>query len=377
MRLNFSFPSCSNFVRCSIDGCLSGPEAVVKSLGISGSLLDRFCVGNRASKPSAMVATRSTAILILASFLVVVSGKKAGSNDRPIIGVLSQEVTEYVNGRYENQYNSYIAASYVKFVEGAGARVVPIWINKSNDYYEDIMRKINGVLWPGGASTFNKKHGYADAGKKIYKIAKRFNDNGNHFPILGVCLGFELLTYLTADGRDDRDNCNAERISLPLKFEDGYRDSNMYRAITDDLVTILETKNVTANFHHFCVTKAGLKRVGIANKLKVLSTSRANGTTFVSSVESTEYPFFGVQFHPEKNLYEWIEGRGIPHDKKAVLVAQYFANFFVNEARKNRQRFEDSDEEVRSLIYNYPVTYTAQKNILFQQCYLFKANTTL
>lgn len=48
-------------------------------------------------------------------------------NDNPIIGVLSQEISFYLNGKYPDQFNSYIAASYVKFAEGGGSRVVPVW----------------------------------------------------------------------------------------------------------------------------------------------------------------------------------------------------------------------------------------------------------
>jgi len=43
-------------------------------------------------------------------------------NDRPIYGILTQP---FDNNPYS--YNSsYIAASYVKFIEGSGGRVVPI-----------------------------------------------------------------------------------------------------------------------------------------------------------------------------------------------------------------------------------------------------------
>jgi hypothetical protein len=49
------------------------------------------------------------------------SGKPvAGLNDRPIIGILSQPGEPAPDG------SSYIAASYIKWVESAGARVVPI-----------------------------------------------------------------------------------------------------------------------------------------------------------------------------------------------------------------------------------------------------------
>lgn len=49
-------------------------------------------------------------------------------NDTPIVGVLAQEISYHLNTKYPDQFESYIAASYVKFVEGAGARVVPIWL---------------------------------------------------------------------------------------------------------------------------------------------------------------------------------------------------------------------------------------------------------
>lgn len=48
-------------------------------------------------------------------------------NNDPMIGVLSLEQSYYLDGKFPGAYASYIAASYVKFVEGGGARVVPIW----------------------------------------------------------------------------------------------------------------------------------------------------------------------------------------------------------------------------------------------------------
>jgi len=41
-------------------------------------------------------------------------------------------------------------------------------------------------------------------------------------------------------------------------------------------------------------------------------------------------------------------------------------------ARKNLHEFATEQEAKQSLIYNYPVTYTALQNSTFQQCYMFK-----
>ena len=51
------------------------------------------------------------------------------------------------------------------------------------------------------------------------------------------------------------------------------------------------------------------------------------------------------------------------------------ANFFVNEARKNKHKFTDPKIENGFLIYNYSPTFTGdvddeKKN--FEQCYFFE-----
>lgn len=48
-------------------------------------------------------------------------------NDAPIVGILSQEISYHLNGKWPGEFKSYIAASYVKFIEGGGGRVVPLW----------------------------------------------------------------------------------------------------------------------------------------------------------------------------------------------------------------------------------------------------------
>jgi gamma-glutamyl hydrolase len=75
------------------------------------------------------------------------------------------------------------------------------------------------------------------------------------------------------------------------------------------------------------LTLAGLDRDWV-----VTSTNKDNqGLEFVSSFEHRQYPIYGIQFHPEKNAYEWKETKNNPHTANAIVVAQYFANFFINE----------------------------------------------
>lgn len=48
-------------------------------------------------------------------------------NNNPIIGVMTQEVADAFQELFPGLFHSHLAASYVKLLEGSGARVVPIW----------------------------------------------------------------------------------------------------------------------------------------------------------------------------------------------------------------------------------------------------------
>jgi Peptidase C26 len=68
-------------------------------------------------------------------------------NDRPIVGVFAYP-SEF-NATYPSAQYSYIAASYVKWVEQSGARVMPIPFDLSDVELKSMFSKINGVLFPG------------------------------------------------------------------------------------------------------------------------------------------------------------------------------------------------------------------------------------
>ena len=61
-----------------------------------------------------------------------------------MIGILAQP------GTADEQY---IAASYVKFVEAAGAVAVPLSYAASNETTTALLDQLNGALLPGGGAT--------------------------------------------------------------------------------------------------------------------------------------------------------------------------------------------------------------------------------
>ena len=84
-------------------------------------------------------------------------------------------------------YRGYIMDAYVKYLESAGARIVPL---VNTDPLGDTlkkMEKLNGVLFPGGNADSDDYYPFA---KAVFEKAKDINDKGKYFPIWGTCLGF-------------------------------------------------------------------------------------------------------------------------------------------------------------------------------------------
>lgn len=155
-------------------------------------------------------------LALVGVLLVVGLIPDTSAHDRPVIGVLVQEISKVFELLYKNQYNSFIPASYVKWIETGGARVVPIWLGKDQEYYENILSKLNGVLLTGGSVVKNKKGGYADAAEKIMEIARKFNKQQDFFPVFGMGLGMDFMLYLSNDKKDISVDCHLEALSVSL-----------------------------------------------------------------------------------------------------------------------------------------------------------------
>lgn len=89
-------------------------------------------------------------------------------------------------------------------------------------------------------------------------------------------------------------------------------------------------------------------------------------------MEHKTYPYYGVQFHPERNAFEFKKDVGISHSASGIRAMHYFANFFVEECRKNANSFDDQQMEMDNLIYNFNPIFTGRNKASYEQIYAFK-----
>jgi len=295
--------------------------------------------------------------------LFVAACAVGAANTRPIVGILSQE--------YGDDKHTYIAASYVKWVESAGARAIPLFYDSwSVEQMEGMLKNINGVIFPGGGMDFVGK--YLDQLQTIFRFVKQSNDNGIYFPLWGTCLGFEELVCLAANDTHVLDGpFDCEDTNLALTFTPAASQSKLFGAMPDNLKQIITKQKVTYNYHEFGITPKHFNNVpGLVNFFDALSTNEdMKGTPFISTIEAKKYPIYGTQWHPEIAVFEWVLKS--EHSADSIEVNTWMGRFFINECRKNDNHFIDADAEKKALFYQYVPTYTADEAVPFMQCYLF------
>ena len=122
-------------------------------------------------------------------------------------------------------------------------------------------------------------------------------------------------------------------------------------------MNILATQNVSyLNHKHGISPNTYQTFTSLSDMYSILSIMHdKSGVPFVGIIEGKNYPIFGTQIHPEKNVYEWNEAV-TNHSFDAIAITTYFANFFVAQARKNNNQFP-AGELTSALIYNYPPVF--------------------
>jgi gamma-glutamyl hydrolase len=301
-------------------------------------------------------------------FLLAIAGlSSAGvtaSRQTPVIGILSQPL--------HDSNNTYIAASYVKWLEVGGARSIAIPYDATEELVHEILSQIDGVLFPGGGAPV------PPAAKQVWRLLQQRYEEGDHLPLWGTCLGMEFIVQLATnqfDADDDHlvspleNGYDATNISLPLlnvKQDGLYQLDHIYDAVTQ--------YNVTMNNHHIGIRPEVFHNTNkLSKQWKITSTNvDQQGKPFVSTMEPIDpsaLPVYAVQFHPEKNVFEYglqpnttLPYEAINHSPQGTAMSIHMANFFVQLARDNLMRKQqqgqpsDSSNSLSSLpmVYTYP-----------------------
>lgn len=250
-------------------------------------------------------------------------------SSQPIIAIVTQPVEEGM----QRPNTSIVHTEYVSWVEQSGARALAFPHEASDELLDTLLPQVSGIIFQGGETElidrFESK--YLQTSLKILNYAWDHN-----IPVFGICLGFELLmVWASGNPKIILDLFNAENVTMPLIFESDFKNSNIFANLNDNLVDIFSNQPVTINLHHNGITRETFLKSKLDRIFRIVSYNYdLDGKNFISIVEAHNKPFYGVQFHPERNAYIENPIYATNRSPDALLSQRYFSDFFIREARK-------------------------------------------
>jgi len=296
------------------------------------------------------------------------SDEEQNSNLKPIIGVLTQPTSSVKNPKLEEMGKSFLPASYVKWIESAGGRAVPIPYDAEEDVIEAIFKTINGLLLPGG-DVYLPGSIYHKNTKLLYNLAIKANDEKDYFPIWGTCQGFEQLLMITSGNDSCLESFDAEDMAVPLVLLPGAENAKLFRHLSTRSKHAFASEEVCEMLHSLGISPEGFLSNGLDKFYKVLSNNLdKQDKEYVATMEAHKYPFWGVQWHPERNQFEWDPEEPIDHTLASLECVQYVANFFVQQARRNQHEWTKVHYDIA---YVYSPRYTLDLDRYYVSIYFF------
>lgn len=304
-------------------------------------------------------------VFISIIFVAFVNAQSTAQTVMPVIGVLGLPIDQscdslanaHINRRLaKKNTTSCFASFYPKWIEAAGGRVIPLRFDLTKNQIDEVFSKLNGVLFTGGGLDLTLNSKYVETASRFLELAIAAGD----FPLWGTCQGFQLLNILVAGTQSVLKNgFDSEHLSLPLNFTAHAPSSSLYGSLSKQNYETLAKKSVTVNLHHEGVEpQTFINNAKLSSFYNMLSTNAdRKGRQFVSSMEAKQYPIFGVQYHPERNLFEHAPTYNINHDLEAKQVMQSIANNFIKQAQKNNHSFDPKTLD-SLVIENYNSVYT-------------------
>ena len=309
--------------------------------------------------------------------LLVAAATAAAADPRPIIGILTLP-----NDAYAKVHGySYFPASYVKWVESGGARVVPIPYDLPAGELKKLLSSLNGALFTGGAASFFTPEGdltqFAATASLVFNESVKSFAAGETWPVWGTCLGHELISVLGA-GADPSvltGGFDSENLTLAVDWTAAATTSRVFSSV--DVRNRYASGAIAMNAHTQGITPANFaasKRLSSTFTVTSTQVDRA-GREFVASQEGQAgLPIFSTQWHSEKSLFEWPipSVEYIAHNMSAVVANHWPAAFLGSVAALNSRAFANPTAENNALIYNFAPLYGLSQQ--FEQLYFFPAS---
>ncbi|CAK72798.1 unnamed protein product (macronuclear) [Paramecium tetraurelia] len=301
-------------------------------------------------------------------FFVLLIGIHHSLNLNPVIGILTIPSDEDYQDYPSSQY-SYIAASYVKYVESSGARVMPIPYEADEATLDKYFSQINGLLLTGGTLELETEQGpskYLQTVTHLLNKVLKANQQGDTFPLFAICLGHQTLHFILSNKDYDvlTPASGMETVNKKLLFKDKY--STIFIDLKESIFKSIETKEQVYFNTDWAVLPSYYDTHSQLNDFfKIVALVKdSQEVVSIAAAEAREYPIFSLAFHPEKAAFEFKSQS--KHNQESIQFGRNLINQFTQIARENSHILQDSNS---TIFKNNPIQLSSAS---FVQIYFFK-----
>lgn len=262
---------------------------------------------------------------------------------------------------------SFFPASYARWLEEAGAMVIPLEFHLDSESLKAILKKTDGLLLTGGASPLfsNKAVSrqsedlssalltrvpslYSQKAAELLNFAEELN-KAKRYPVWGTCLGFEAMVLREGAFKFPFNMVHNINVNSPIDFVEPPKPSEssgfgnaakelLGKLTPEKLKTIRSKKMFYFNHDNAFLIPEYDGLSALKNNYDILASARAANkniaSPFVAVIAHKTFPFFGVQFHPEKTKFESFAQNGLEEKQTAEEISLLFGRFFVDLAEK-------------------------------------------
>ena len=274
--------------------------------------------------------------------IIITITKSLDINTKPIIGIYSNE---YPSNDSISYNKTQVGIPYIRWLESSGANVLIIQQWYSDNEIDNILNNINGVLLLGdGKNTLNQTWGQ----KLIYLINSSLKKN---IPIWATCSSFEII-HIFISGKNVLE-FGFDDTNVIHSFNNISNNSKMFSLFNQSLLNLFNEFLGYYN-HKFSINKTRFNNEKkLTDFFKITSLSKdMKSKQFINSVEGINKNIYATQFHPEKVPFQRKE-YNVEYEKKSIRVSTLLGIFFVEECRKNKNRFDPKEKDKYYFIDSY------------------------
>lgn len=274
-------------------------------------------------------------------FVLAINKITLANKNLPLIAILSAPE----DGSDKTSKNYLVNANYVRWLEANGMEAIAIhpWYTEAQLF--TVLEKVNGVLIQGENVSFEANSTYINTVNSIANKLKTFETNPNlALPLLAINTGFVILQDVLAEA-EVHSSFPALKAQSSLVFEQNeLKDSKIFNNLSPQMANIL--KNTTSIYENHSVAVSADKYSN-SNKLRefmnyIARDKDSNGNLYVAVAEGIKnYPFFGIQFHPEIISFNKIKDNNVPETFESGIVSRHFGHFLLKQASLNKNIFEN------------------------------------